>query len=299
METCNLTEVVVRPEDTEHDLLVKVQLASILGTFQSTLTDFAYLRKQWKTNAEEERLLGVSLTGICDNPLTSNKDEEALEKLLTTLRESAISTNFAMADLLGINPSAAITTTKPSGTVSQLVSCSSGIHPTHADYYIRRVRNDNKDPLTQFMKDAGIPNEPCAMRPESTTIFSFPIKAAENALTRKDMTAEEHFKLWLSYKKHYTEHNPSVTISVREKEWPKMGALVWDNFDDILGVSFLPFNDEDHSYVQAPYEEITKEQYEQLLAQMPKEINWDDLVEHEDNVEGTQTLACQGGFCEI
>lgn len=296
---CNLSEVVIRPSDDEPEVARKVRLAAILGTFQSTLTDFTYIRKVWKKNTEEERLLGVSLTGIADNTLFNSARSEGLESRLSQLREVAVSTNAEYAQILGIPQSVAVTCSKPSGTVSQLVCCSSGMHDAHAPFYIRRVRGDNKDPLTAFLKEKGVPWELCANDPSNTTVFSFPIKAASHSFLRKDRSAVDHFDLWLTYQRHWCEHKPSVTISVRDHEWPSIAARVYEHFDEVTGISFLPFNDEDHSYVQAPYEEITKEQYEQLLAQMPKEINWDDLVEHEDNVEGTQTLACQGGFCEI
>lgn len=296
---CNLTEVVCRPEDTELDLIRKARLAAILGTFQSTLTYFPYVRKGWVVNAEEERLLGVSLTGICDCGLLNDPDDKDLPGRLSWLKDHIVHVNQEMADKLGINPSVATTVVKPSGTVSQLVQSSSGIHPAHARYYIRRVRNDNKDPLTQLLKDAGVPNEPCVLRGDTTTVFSFPMKTPPETLLRKDLSALDHFKLWLIYKQNYTEHNPSITISVRESEWPQVGAEVWKNFDEVLGVSFLPYNDKDHIYKQAPYEEISEQKYEEMASLMPKSIDWDSLVEEDDNVEGVQTLACTGGFCEI
>lgn len=295
---CNLTESVLRPTDTFDSVKRKVRLAAILGTFQSSLTYFPYVRKTWRLNAEEERLLGVSLTGICDNDLFNNHREEGLDRFLTELRETVISVNKEFSETLGINSSVATTVVKPSGTVSQLVNCSSGIHPAHAPFYIRRVRSDNKDPLTKFMVEAGVPNEKSDANPEGETIFSFPMKT-ESAMTRKDLSAESHFKLWLMYKKYYTEHNPSITISVKEEEWPKMGSLVWENFEEVLGVSFLPYSDEDHNYTQLPYEEISEQQYKELLVKMPESLDWDSLVEFDDNVEGAQNLACTGGFCEI
>jgi len=296
---CNLTEVVCRPEDTELELTRKARLASILGTFQSTLTYFPYVRKGWTQNAEEERLLGVSLTGICDCEILNNPNDEGLPLRLRMIKDHVVHVNQEMADKLGINQSVATTVVKPSGTVSQLVQSSSGIHPAHARYYIRRVRNDNKDPLTQLLKDSGVPNEPCVLRGDTTTVFSFPMKTPQETLLRKDLSALDHFKLWLIYKQNYTEHNPSITISVREHEWPQVGAEVWKNFDEVLGVSFLPYNDKDHIYKQAPYEEISEEKYNEMASLMPYSIDWDSLVEEDDNVEGVQTLACTGGFCEI
>lgn len=290
---CNLTEVVIRPEDTWESLKRKVELATIIGTFQSTLTYFPYVRKIWQKNAEEERLLGVSFTGIMDNILTQDPDPESL----LALKNFAVDVNRLLAEELRINPSASITCVKPSGTVSQLVNCSSGIHGAHSPYYIRRVRGDNKDPLTQFLKDSGIPYETCFMRPESTTVFSFPIKASSNSKLRTEMTALDQLNVWLKYKQYWTEHNPSVTVSVKEDEWVSVGAWVYDNFDEVQGVSFLPYDG--HTYKQAPYQEITKEEYEEAVAKLPDHIDWDKLVEVQDNVEGAQNLACTGGFCEM
>ena len=294
---CNLSEVVVRADDTVTELVTKVRLATILGTYQSTLTNFPYLRPIWRKNTEEERLLGVSLTGICDNALLNNPDDPALPALLEKLKQVAIDTNKEYAALLGIPQSAAITCVKPSGTVSQLVDAASGIHPRHAPYYIRRVRSDNKDPITQFMKSQGIPAEPDFMKPEQTTVFSFPMKAPEGALTRDDLGAIQHLKLWLVYQKHWCEHKPSVTINVREEEWPEVGAFVYQHFDDISGVSFLPHDG--GSYRQAPYEEIDLAAYQALLDDMPSEVRWEEFVEFDDNVEGAQQLACVSGVCEI
>jgi ribonucleoside-triphosphate reductase len=308
---CNLTEVVVRAGDTFDSLARKVRLATILGTIQSTLTNFQFLSEEWKKNTEEERLLGVSLTGIMDNEvLTGKKDvydpvdgwsgpwgNMPLPNVLQELRKIARDTNEEFAERLGIQPSVAITCVKPSGTVSQLVDSSSGIHARHNSYYIRRIRMDKKDPIYQFLKDRGIPVEDEAFRPDSTAVFSFPMKAPEGAVTRNDMTAIEQLELWLIYQRHWCEHKPSVTITVKDDEWPQVGAWVWQHFDEISGVSFLPHSN--HTYQQAPYEDISKEQYEQLLAEMPTGINWDDLVEVEDNTEGSQTLACVGGSCEI
>jgi len=293
---CNLTEVVVRAEDTVADLANKVRIATILGTFQSTLTHFPYLRKIWQKNTEEERLLGVSLTGILDNPWMGRVCESTTQSL-EYLRDVTITTNNEFAARLGIPVSAAITCVKPSGTVSQLVNSASGIHTRHSEYYVRRVRGDKKDPLTKFLTDSGIPTEDCVMRPDSTAVFSFPVKAPEASRTRVDLTAMQHLDLWLMYQRHWCEHKPSVTISVKEDEWMDVGAWVWRNFDEISGISFLPWDG--GSYRQAPYEECTKEQYEELLSKMPTEIVWDNLKEEEDNVEGAQTLACVAGHCEI
>jgi ribonucleoside-triphosphate reductase len=297
---CNLTEVVIRQEDTLETLKEKVEIATILGTFQSTLTYFPYLRKIWQRNAEEERLLGVSMTGIMDNPLTSGKlGTEKLRETLDTLREHVIEINKKLSTELGINQSVATTCTKPSGTVSQLVDSASGIHARHSDYYIRSVRGDNKDPLTQFLKDSGIPSEPDVMKPDATTVFYFPIKSPEGAVTRNDMTAIEQLELWKIYQLHWCEHKPSVTISVREHEWPTVGAWVYENFDVISGVSFLPHSD--HNYRQAPYQDCTKEEYFAMKEKMPKTINWADLSFYEtfDTTTGMSTLACSSDGCEI
>lgn len=292
---CNLTEVVVRPTDTEKTLANKVRLASILGTIQSTFTDMPYLRPIWRKNTEEERLLGVSLTGIMDNEITSNPSK----KLLNKLRDTAVQTNRDYAEQFGISASAAITCVKPSGTVSQLVDSASGIHARHSEYYIRTVRGDNKDPLTQFLTDAGIPAEPCVMKPDSTTVFSFPTKSPDNAVTRNDMTALEQLELWKTYALEWCEHKPSVTITVRDEEWLNVGAWVFDNFDICSGVSFLPHSD--HTYAQAPYQDCDKATYKEAAAKMPKKIDWAKLsdYEQEDNTAGSQTLACSGDSCEI
>lgn len=295
---CNLTEVVVRATDTLEALERKVKLATILGTIQSTYTNFPYLRKKWKDNTEEERLLGVSLTGIMDNPLMTLKNS-GLEKTLEHLRNVAIDTNREWAERLGIPVSAAITCVKPSGTVSQLVDSASGIHARHSHYYIRTVRGDNKDPLTQFMKDQGIPNEPDVSKPNTTTVFSFPMKAPENAVVTEDMSAIDQLKLWLAYQRHWCEHKPSVTINVRKDEWFAVGAFVYEHFDEMSGVSFLPYND--HTYQQAPYQEIGASDYEVLLSAMPESIDWAKLRDYEveDTTTSSQTLACTGGSCEI
>ena len=295
---CNLTECVVRATDTIEDLERKVKLATILGTIQSTMIKFPYLRKVWQNNTAEERLLGVSMTGIMDNPLMTNKNR-GLEKTLEHLRSIAVATNAEWAELLGIPASASISCVKPSGTVSQLVDSASGIHARHSPYYIRTVRGDSKDPLTQFMIDQGIPNEPCVMKPDSTVVFSFPVKSPELAVTRNDMTAVEQLELWLTYQRHWCEHKPSVTISVRDSEWMSVGAFVYEHFDEMSGVSFLPHSD--HTYQQAPYQDCTKEEYQEMLALMPDSIDWEELndYENEDNTVSMQTMACSGDSCEI
>ena len=295
---CNLTEVVVRSTDTLETLSKKVRLATILGTIQSSHTKFPYLRKIWQRNTEEERLLGVSLTGIMDNPLMTTKNK-GLEKTLEHLKAVAVSTNAEWAERLNIPVSTAITCVKPSGTVSQLVDSSSGIHARHSEYYIRTVRGDNKDPLTQFMKDQGIPNEPDVSKPDSTTVFSFPMKAPEGAIVTSDLTAIEQLKMWLAYQRSWCEHKPSVTINVRSSEWFSVGAFVYEHFDEMSGVSFLPYNE--HTYQQAPYQEVGKSEYQELLEIMPSSIDWSLLSEYEseDNTAGSQTLACSGDSCEI
>ena len=295
---CNLTEVVVRATDTLDDLERKVRLATILGTIQSSMTKFPYLRKIWNKNTEEERLLGVSLTGIMDNRLTTSQNA-GLEKTLERLKDVAISTNAEWAERLNIPASAAISCVKPSGTVSQLVDSASGIHARHSPYYVRTVRGDNKDPLTKFMIDKGVPNEPCVMKGDTTTVFSFPIKSPVGAVTRNDMTAIEQLEMWLTYQRSWCEHKPSVTISVRDAEWMAVGAFVYEHFDEMSGVSFLPHSD--HTYQQAPYQDCTKEDYEELLSIMPKAIDWSELSEYEneDNTAGSQTMACSGDTCEL
>ena len=294
---CNLSSVIVRANDTLESLSEKVALATILGTFQSTLTNFPYLRKIWQTNTEDERLLGVSMTGILDNVLLNDAYDKELPARLEELKNVAVDTNKRLAAELGINPSAAITCVKPEGTVSQLTGTASGIHPQHSAYFIRRVRSDAKDPLTQFLKDAGFPWEPCVMKPESTVIFSFPMKTPEGARLREDLSAIEHLDLWLTFQRHWCEHKPSVTISVNENEWPKVGAWTWENFDEITGVSYLPMDG--GTYRQAPYESIEADTYTELLNGMPTTIDWDQMRENTDNVEGAQTLACTAGGCEI
>ena len=295
---CNLTECVVRATDTLDTLSEKVRLATILGTIQSTFTKFPYLRKQWTDNTAEERLLGVSLTGIMDNPLMTLKNK-GLDKTLAHLKEVAVATNAEWADRLGIPVAAAISCVKPSGTVSQLVDSASGIHARHSPYYIRTVRGDNKDPLTQFMKDQGIPNEPDVFKPDQTTVFSFPQKAPQGAVCTADMTAIEQLEMWLMYQRNWCEHKPSVTINVKSEEWLEVGAFVYKHFDEMSGVSFLPFNE--HTYQQAPYQDCGKSDYDMLKSVMPKRIDWSKLSEYEseDNTSGSQTLACSGDSCEI
>ena len=295
---CNLTEVVVRATDTVEDLERKVRMATILGTIQSTFTKFPYLRKVWTTNTEEERLLGVSLTGIMDNVLMTSKNA-GLDKTLEHLKSVAVETNKEWAERLNIPVAAAITCVKPSGTVSQLVDSSSGIHARHSPYYIRTVRGDNKDPLTNFLKDQGVPSEPCVMKPDTTTVFSFPVQSPAGSITRNDMTAIEQLEMWLAYQRHWCEHKPSVTISVRDGEWMEVGAFVYKYFDEMSGVSFLPHSD--HTYQQAPYQDCIKDEYEELLSCMPKSIDWTKLsdYEKEDNTSGMQTMACTGDVCEM
>jgi ribonucleoside-diphosphate reductase alpha chain len=295
---CNLSEVVIRATDDMKTLKEKVKFATILGTFQSTLVNFKYLTRDWKKNTEEERLLGVSLTGIMDNTLTNGK-ESGLDKRLDELRKVAIATNAEWADKIGIQQSVSITCVKPSGTVSQLVDSASGIHARHNPYYIRTVRADKKDPLAMYMRDAGFPCEDDVMKPDHTYVFSFPMKAPENAVMRQDMTAIEQLELWLVYQKHWCEHKPSVTISVKEDEWFEVGAWVYKNFDWMSGVSFLPYSE--HVYKQAPYQDCDSVVYQRELDKMPKNIDWTQLSAYEttDMTEGAQELACVAGGCEI
>jgi ribonucleoside-diphosphate reductase alpha chain len=303
-EFCNLTEVVVRGDDTPETLKHKVKLATILGTFQSTLTNFKYLSKKWRENCEEERLLGVSLTGIMDNEYTNGRATQAtglfnIGDMLEELRNEAVRTNKTWAAKLGIPVSAAITCVKPSGTVSQLVDSASGIHARHSPYYIRTVRADKKDPLAVMMKEMGFPVEDDVTKPDHTYVFSFPQKSPEHAVFRKDMSAIEQLELWLTYQRHWCEHKPSITVSVKEEEWMDVGAWCYKHFNELSGVSFLPFSD--HTYAQAPYQDCTKEEYEALAAKMPKIVNWMDLAKYEkqDTTTGTQELACVAGGCEI
>ena len=299
---CNLSEVVVRASDTQQTLTDKVRLATILGTFQSTLTNFKYLRSIWKKNTEEERLLGVSLTGIMDNALMAGKSAHLgmnIGATLNALKDVAVETNAAMAAQLGIAQSAAITCVKPSGTVSQLVDSASGIHARHNPYYVRTVRGDNKDPITQFLISEGIPAEPDVMKPDSTTVFSFPMKSPDSAVCRTDMDAIEQLELWLTYQRHWCEHKPSVTISVKEHEWMDVGSWVYEHFDEVSGISFLPFSE--HTYKQAPYQDIDEETYNELLTKMPSSVDWSKLqeFEKEDTTSGGRELACTAGVCEV
>lgn len=298
---CNLTEVVIREGDSYASICQKVKIATILGTAQSTLTNFPYLRKVWKTNTEEERLLGVSLTGIMDNMIMSGRGEHKskLHGILNELRVVAVNTNLEYSEKFNIPPSTAITCVKPSGTVSQLCDSASGIHARHSNFYVRTVRGDNKDPLTQFMQNQGIPSEPCVMKPETTTVFSFPMKSPDSCVTRHDMSAIEQLEMWLIYQRFWCEHKPSVTVTVKADEWIDVGAFVYKNFDEMSGVSFLP--QEDHVYQQAPYQDINEEQYNTMKGNMPSSINWDRLgdFEKEDTTKSSQTFACSGDSCEI
>lgn len=292
---CNLTEIVARKDDDYESVKQKVVLATILGTIQATYTNFPYLRDIWRHNTEEEALLGVSITGIMDSPWLRNCTEAELD----SLRKHAVRVNKEWAEKLGIRPSTAITCVKPSGTVSQLTDTASGIHSRYAAYYIRTVRGDNKDPLTEFMKAMGVPNEPDIMKPENTTVFSFPMKSPEKAVTRNEWSAIEQLEFWLKFQRGWCEHKPSVTINVKEDEWMEVGAFVYKHFDEMSGVSFLPHDD--HVYQQAPYQEITEDQYNDLVAKMPKEIDWALLSSYEmsDHTSSSQTLACSAGACEI
>ena len=295
---CNLTEVCVRQGDTMDAICRKLRLASILGTIQATFTHFPYLRPIWKETTEKEALLGVSMTGIMDNALTNGKKPN-LDTRLKMFRKIAIDTNEYYAKRLGINQAAAVTAVKPSGTVSQLCDTASGIHARYADYYIRTVRGDNKDPLTQFMIDQGIPNEPCVMKPDQTTVFSFPMKSPNGSVTRWDMSAVDQLFMWLMYQRHFTCHKPSVTIDVMEEEWVGVGAWVYDHFDEMSGVSFLPRTE--HTYQQAPYQDCSEMEYEEALKKMPSRIDWSKLTDYEkeDTTKGSQTMACVGGVCEL
>ena len=297
-EFCNLTEVVIRADDTQDSVARKIRIASILGTWQASLTHFPYLSSTWKKNCEEEALLGVSLTGILDNPLMGSKDHRLLSGVLEDLKKVAIDANKEWAEKIGINPAAAITCVKPSGTVSQLTDAASGIHARHSEYYIRTVRADRKDPLCQMMIDLGFPAEPCVMKPDHTMVFSFPMKAV-GSITRNDLTAIEHLELWLTYQRHWCEHKPSITITVREHEWMEVGAWVYKHFDEISGISFLPHSD--HSYRQAPYQECTEIAYTTLSVEMPKNVDWSLLKNYEktDTTASSQTFACSGDKCEL
>ena len=297
-EFCNLTEAVIRPEDTKNSLGRKIVHATILGTWQSTLTNFRYLSSKWKTNCEEERLLGVSLTGIMDCPLTNGSSGENLPSLLTHLKEVATSTNKIHAEEIGINQSASVTCVKPSGTVSQLVDSASGIHTRHSPFYIRTVRSDVKDPLCNLLIDSGVPHEPDKTNPSNVMVFSFPMRSPESSLTRKDFSAISQLELHRLYSQFWAEHKVSQTISVKENEWIEVGSFVYNNFEDISGVSFLPYSD--YVYEQAPYTECTKKEFNNLTKQMP-DINWSLLTNYEalDNTTSSQELACTSGSCEI
>ena len=290
---CNLSEVVVRADDTLNDILRKARIAAILGTIQSMFTDFKYLRKIWRENTEEERLLGVSLTGICDNKYLVQHPW-----VLSEVRDYVVEVNREWAQYFGIPQSAATTCVKPSGTVSSLVNSASGMHARHSRFYIRSVRQDNKDPLTEFMKSMGIPNEPDVHKP-SHTVFYFPVKAPEDSLTRDDMSATQMLQLWLDLQTHWCEHKPSVTINVKEEEWLDVGAWTWKHFDSLSGVSYLPFSE--HTYQQAPYQAVTEEEYEEFKKKMPTNMDWSGLMdfESEDNTTGSQELACTAGACDI
>lgn len=299
-EFCNLSEIVARPEDEFEDLIEKVRLATILGTLQSTFTDFRYLRKKWKQNCDEERLLGVSITGVVDNPiLNGNRGEDELRGTLDALKHVAIDTNKEWAERFGINQSVAITCNKPSGTVSQLVQSGSGINEWHDEYFIRRFRGNKVDPASQFMRLQDIPCEDDMMDPDNAWIFSFPVKAPKGALTRNEMSALRKLELWKAYAEAWCEHNPSTTINVKDSEWMEVGAFVHQNFDIMAGVAFLPFSD--HVYQQAPFESIDQEQYEELVAEMPESIDWTLLTELEkdDQTDNAKSLACVGGACDI
>lgn len=296
---CNLSTVIVRPEDTLWDLTDKIRAATVLGTWQSTLTDFQYLRPVWRKNTQEERLLGVSLTGqLGHTVLNGSQGRDKMETWLDSLRRTALHWNCDMAGKLGISESAAVTCVKPEGTTSQLSNSASGMHPWHSQYYIRRIRGDKKDPLTMFMQDYGVPCEDDVTN-DTVAVFSFPVKAPDGALTRQDLSAVEHLELWLSYQRHYTEHKPSITVSIRDTEWDEVGSWVWDHFDEVSGVAFLPYSD--HTYRQAPYEELTLEGYCEMVKASPEEVPWEQLQVYElyDTTTGTQTLACSADGCEI
>ena len=295
---CNLTEVVVKENDKDEDIERKIRIATILGTAQSTLTNFPYLRKIWTKNTEEERLLGVSLTGIMDN-IHTNCNLVNMDKRLPKFKQVAIDTNKEFAKKFGIEESTAITCVKPSGTVSQLCDSASGIHARHSKYYIRTVRGDNKDPLTKFMIDQDVPSEPCVMKPDTTTVFSFPMKSPRGSTLRSEMSALEQLRVWLIYQEHWCEHKPSITVTVKDDEWFDVGAFVFKNFDKMSGVSFLPHSD--HVYQQAPYQECTEDEYNDMLSKMNTRINWSQLKDYEkgDTTSGSQTMACSGDSCEI
>jgi ribonucleoside-diphosphate reductase alpha chain len=307
---CNLTEVVIRAEDTQKEIMHKVRMATILGTFQASLTNIRRLRPKWVKNTEEEALLGVSLTGIMDNSFMNgsnkgrgtsewNSNQKNLPDFLISLKKKSVETNKDWSEKLGISQATATTAIKPSGTVSQLVDSASGIHTRHNDYYLRRIRADSKDPIAQLMKDQGIPCEDDVMKPNSVKVFTFPMKAPKGAILRNDRNAIEQLELWLTYQRYYCEHKPSVTISVKEHEWMEVGAWVYKHFDEVSGVSFLPHSD--HSYQQAPYEDCTKAEYTELAKKMPKSVDWNLISQYEleDTTVGNKTLACTGSVCEL
>ena len=297
-EFCNLTEVIVRATDTAETLERKVKLATILGTWQASLTHFPYLSSEFKNNCQEEALLGVSLTGILDNEMLRANNKNT-EEVLTKLRKISIDVNKDWAKKIGINPAAAITCVKPSGTVSQLTDSASGIHPRHSQYYVRTVRADRKDPLCQMMMDMKFPHEPCVMKPDTTMVFSFPVRSP-GSITRNDITAIEHLEIWLTFQRHWCEHKPSITITVKENEWMEVGAWVYRHFDEISGISFLPHSD--HSYRQAPYQECSLEDCSALEQVLPNSVEWSKTLvsyEKEDSTSGTQTFACSGDKCEL
>lgn len=297
-EFCNLTEVIVRATDTPETLERKVKLATILGTWQASLTHFPYLSSEFKKNCQEEALLGVSLTGILDNEMLRANNKNT-EEVLTKLRKISIDVNKDWAKKIGINPAAAITCVKPSGTVSQLTDSASGIHPRHSSYYVRTVRADRKDPLCQMMMDMKFPHEPCVMKPDTTMVFSFPVRSP-GSITRNDITAIEHLEIWLTFQRHWCEHKPSITITVKENEWMEVGAWVYRHFDEISGISFLPHSD--HSYRQAPYQECSLEDCSALEQVLPNSVEWSKTLvsyEKEDSTAGTQTFACSGDKCEL
>jgi ribonucleoside-diphosphate reductase alpha chain len=291
---CNLSEVIVREHDTVESLKEKVRIATIIGTYQSTLTDFRYVRKHWQRNAQEERLLGVSLTGIMDSRLT-NSDATRLDELLQILKDTAVEVNKEWAQTLGIAQSAAITTVKPSGTVSQLVDSSSGIHPRFSRYYVRNVRNDKKDPLSDFLIKSGVPYEEDSYN-ASTWVFSFPVRSPDSSILSPNLSALAQLGHYKTIRNSYCEHNPSITVYVRDHEWFHVAAWVYENFDCIGGVSFLPYSD--HVYTQAPYMPIEEDEYLELKKKMPV-IDWEAFIETEDNVNNAKELACVSGYCEI
>lgn len=294
---CNLSTIIVRASDSLETLKTKLELATILGTWQSTLTHFPYLRKIWQENTESERLLGVSMTGILDNKLLNDPNDPELPSRLEVLRQCVIDKNKELAKQLQITQSAAVTAIKPEGTTSQLTDSASGLHPRHSKYYIRRIRGDIKDPLTKFMISQGVPSEPCVMKPDTTVVFSFAKAAPQSSLLREDLCALDHLKLWLIYQKHYCEHKPSITVSVKESEWPEVGGFVWKHFDQMSGVSFLPYDG--GTYRQAPYEECDVDTYNTINNLIPEKIDWNLLLEETDNQDGAQTLACSATGCEI